>query len=76
MFTTGPQHYTRNLSDAAKFNANPAIIGKPGGTTEPGVVLKNGREIRAVMPLPEALRLANEIADAMATHQTTNGRNH
>lgn len=68
MFTTGPQHYTRNLQDAANFTATPAAIGKPGGTTEPGVVLKHGRGIRAVMPVPEALRLANEIADAIAAH--------
>lgn len=73
MFTTGPQHYTRNLQDAANFNATPAIIGKPGGSQEPGVVLKNGRAIKAVMPLSEALRLANEIADAAAAH-TTNSR--
>lgn len=69
MFTTGPQHYTRNLDDAAKFNATPAIIGKPGGAEETGVVLKLGRAIKAVMPVPEALRLANEIADALASHQ-------
>lgn len=70
MFTTGPQHYTRNVGDAAKFTATPASIGKPGGTHEPGVVLKLGRAIKAVMPVPEALRLANEIADALAAHHT------
>lgn len=74
MFTTAPQHYTRNLEDAANFNASPASIGKPGGSHEPGVVIKNGRFIKAVMPISEALRLANEIADATDAHRTTNSR--
>lgn len=65
MFTTSAEFYNRNLKDAAAFNASAAKIGGPGGTSEPGVVLKHGRAIRAVMPVPEALRLANEIANAI-----------
>ena len=65
MFTTSPEFYTRNLKDAAAFNANPATIGKPGGTSEPGVVLKHSRAIRAVMPVSEAQRLINEIENAI-----------
>lgn len=75
MFTTGPEHYTRNLKDAAAFNATPARIGRQGGIEEPGVVIKHGRAIRAVMPLPEALRLANQIADAIAAHNTNDRKN-
>lgn len=65
MFTTSPEFYSRNLKDAAAFNASAARIGGPAGTSEPGVVLKHSRAIRAVMPVSEALRLANEIADAI-----------
>lgn len=65
MFTTSPEFYTRNLKDAAAFNASPARIGGPGGSIEPGIVLKHNRAIRAVMPVSEARRLSHEIETAI-----------
>lgn len=69
MFITSAHHYDRNVSDAANFTATPAELGVPGGGKEPGVVLRNGRSIKAVLPVSEALRLAHQIADAVASHK-------
>jgi hypothetical protein len=69
MFTSPAQHYDRNLRDAAEFNASPARMDTPGGSQERGVVLRSGKGIRAVMPIPDALRLAHQIADAIAAHK-------
>ena len=69
MFTSPAEHYARNIRDAQDFNASPAWIGAPDGPREPGVVLRSGKGIRAVMPIPDALRLANQIADAIAAHK-------
>ncbi|MDQ0117454.1 hypothetical protein J2T22_000624 [Pseudarthrobacter defluvii] len=66
MFTSPSQFHTRNNKDAALFNAYPAKLMQPAGGKEPGVVLMKGKAIRAVMPVSEALRLANEIADSIA----------
>lgn len=69
MFTSPAQHHDRNLRDAADFTAAPARIGTERGAPVPGVVLRSGKGIRAVMPIPDALRLANQIADAIAAHK-------
>lgn len=69
MFTSPAEHHYRNLRDAAVFSASPARIGTPEGAPEPGVVLRSGNGIRAVMPIPDALRLAHQIADAIAAHR-------
>ncbi|MEO5314198.1 hypothetical protein PV772_08760 [Pseudarthrobacter sp. CC12] len=74
MFITAAHQYDRNVSDAANFTAAPAELGIPGGAREPGVVLRNGKSIKAVMPVSEALRLAHQIADALASHKARAGQ--
>lgn len=69
MFTSGAEYYTRNLKASQNFTAIPARIHNPAGGRENGIVLLNGKGIGAVMPVSEALRLANQIADALAAHR-------
>lgn len=69
MFASGEEHYNRNVRDAAGFIAAPARIRTPDGGQEPGLVIWGHRAIRAVLPATEALRLANQIADALAAHR-------
>jgi len=72
MFKSGAEHYDRNLTQSGTCVARPATINKPSGEQTPGVVLFTTRQVRAVLPIAEALRLANEIADAIAAHKKVN----
>jgi hypothetical protein len=67
-FRSSPSLHARNIADAALFNARPAMLGKPESAPEPGVIIRHGKYIRVVMPVTEALRFANEIADAINSH--------
>lgn len=73
MFTSRPQHYTFNARQATGYTAAPAALGKPDGDHEPAVVLRSLGTIQGVLPVPEALRLATEIADALAAHREKAG---
>lgn len=74
MFTSGSQHYEKNLTQAGTCLARPAVITKPTGEKAPGVVLFTTAQVRAVLPISEALRLANEIADSIAVQRTAEGK--
>lgn len=75
MFTSGPAHYSRNTSQAASYRAFPALLTAKSGEQEPGVILRTGAEIRGVLPVSEALRLADQIHDAAESHYRTTDRN-
>ena len=68
MFKSRPEHYGFNIKQAADFTARPAVINAPEGHTEPAVILRTLGSIQGVLPVTEALRIANEIADALAAH--------
>jgi hypothetical protein len=70
MFTSSPEHYNRNISESANYQAAAAVLTTPTGDRQPAVVLRNGAYIKAVMPIGDALRLANNIADALDAHNT------
>jgi hypothetical protein len=70
MFNSGADHYARNLKQAKSCAVAPATITKPNGEQTPAVVLFTMRQVRAVLPIPEALRLATEIADAADAHRS------
>lgn len=69
MFTSTAEHYERNLTKSENTKAAPALIDTPTGGIEPGVIVWGGKGIKVVMPAPHALRLAHEIADALAAHR-------
>ena len=69
MFTSTAEHYARNLTKSVNTKAAPALIDTPAGSVEPGVIMWTGKGVKVVMPAPHALRLAHEIADALAAHR-------
>lgn len=68
MFKSKPIHHDFNTKQAANYTARPAVLEAPNGQYETGVVLHSMGHIQGVLPVAEALRLANEIADALAEH--------
>lgn len=69
MFSSAAVHYDRNIKDAPTIHAKPATLNPADGMQEPAVVIFKTRQIQHVLPLAEALRLANQIADAIAAHK-------
>ena len=67
MFTSSSQYYEKNVKEAATAQAGKARLHTPTGEQIPGVVIWSGKAVRIVLPIPEALRLANEIADVLAS---------
>jgi hypothetical protein len=63
-FISKPDNYPNNIRDGADITAGPAYLTGPAGQ-EPGVVIRNGFRIRSIIPAAQAIRLANEIADAV-----------
>ncbi len=72
MFSSSGDHYQRNLKDAPTIHAKPATLNPSEGIQEPAVVIFKTRQVQSVLPVTEALRLANQIADAIAAHKNTN----
>jgi len=69
MFISKPEHFHLNMKQAATYNAQPALMAVADGAREPAVVLFSTSQIRGVLPVSEALRLAHEIADAVDAHR-------
>ncbi|MEV4987669.1 hypothetical protein [Pseudarthrobacter sp. LMD1-1-1.1] len=69
MFASLPERYETNVRRAASFRAKPAVLLTPDGGKEPAVMIRQASIIQGVLPVPEALRLANQIADALAAHR-------
>jgi hypothetical protein len=69
MFISKADRHEHNIKQAASYNARPGLLTAPSGQQEPAIVLRSSGAIHAVLPAPEALRLANEIADALAAHR-------
>ena len=69
MFRSDSDRYQENLVLAATTTARPAELQDPAGPKVPAVVVRTRKYILSVMPIPEALRLAHEIADAVAAHR-------
>jgi hypothetical protein len=63
-FISKPENYSGNLREGADMSAGPAYLTGPRGR-EPGVILREGKRILGIVPAAQAIRLANEIADAV-----------
>lgn len=68
MFKSRPEHYTRNNTEGQQLNAQPATMAGQWGE-EPAVGIFQNNQIRYIIPASEALRVATEIADAIAVHR-------
>lgn len=68
MFISDAARYEFNIAEAAQYRATPAKLSAPTGEKLPAVMLKSGPHIKTLMPISEALRLANQIADAVEAH--------
>ncbi|WP_432244802.1 hypothetical protein ACRB8A_12420 [Arthrobacter sp. G.S.26] len=69
MFTSKAEHYGINIKQGVTINAKPALMTTDNGEHIAAVVVFKSRQIQSVLPLADALRLANEIADAIAAHR-------
>lgn len=63
-FVSKPHNYATNIMEGSTIAALPAWLTAPDGR-EPGIIIRAGYQIRAVIPTADALRLANEIVDAV-----------
>ncbi len=68
IFTSTSDHYEDNISRSNKIGAHPAWSWDTTSTRHPAVVLLRGTPVPLVLTPEDALRLANEIADALANH--------
>ena len=68
MFTSPAARYTQNTHAGVAIKAGPARLTNLSGTEEPGVIIRANHIIHAVIPAQDALRLAHQIADAVAEH--------
>lgn len=66
-FVSRPHTYGMNVADGKHVSAGPATLTSPTGP-EPGIIIRRGSQIHFVIPAEDAIRLANEIADAVEAH--------
>lgn len=66
-FVSRPHTYGMNVEDGRQVSAGPALLTSPSGQ-EPGVIIRRGSRIAYVIPAEDAIRLANDIADAVEAH--------
>lgn len=71
LFTAQERFYAKNNNLAAKTYARPSLQKTPIDTTEPSVTIFAHDEIRCILPLDDALRLATQIADSIQYHKET-----
>jgi hypothetical protein len=64
LFISKPENYNLNISEGAALRAEPALLSGYDGR-ENGVVIRGGHRVKFVITTAQALRLANEIADAV-----------
>jgi hypothetical protein len=64
VFISKPENYDANLQEGAEVSAGRAWLSSPAGPI-PGIIVRRDNYIRFVIPAADALRLANEIADAV-----------
>ncbi|KQQ66104.1 hypothetical protein [Microbacterium sp. Leaf320] len=68
-FYAKSDRYTQNVAEGSRTMATPALLNTPYGTAEPGVAVYVDQNVRFVIPLGDALRIANQIADIASAHR-------
>jgi hypothetical protein len=75
MFQSRSEHYATNVKHAPTVHATLATLTGPDGAQQPAVAIFKARQIQSVLPTADALRLATEIADALAAHRAPKKEN-
>lgn len=70
VFQSYAANYDRNISDGHKAQVHMATLAGPQGL-EPGIAIRVGQYPRMVVPTSDALRIANDIADAATRQRET-----
>lgn len=70
VFHDKPSKHHRTMTSSTTAVASPAVLKSPEGDTRPGVALIDDRGPRLVITAEAALRLANQIADALQYFKT------
>ena len=71
MFTTKPELYKQNMTRSRALTFQPAVL-TDDTTAHAAVSLHEHGKIRCVIGRDDAIRLANEIIEALAFHNTKN----
>lgn len=69
LFMSKTDRYDDDMRAADSLRACPVWLMNPNGEQEPGVGLFEGTRPRFMMPLTDALRVANQIADIIQDHK-------
>lgn len=69
MFKSDANRYHENVFRAAGTRADQAELQDPAGPRVPAVILRDTHYILGILPIPDALRVAHEIADAVEAHR-------
>lgn len=69
-FTSRPEYYERDTEKAAGIVVAPGLLTRPDGTTEPAITFFASSHILAVLPVPEAYRIASGIADLLTEYRS------
>lgn len=70
VFHSYAANYDRNISDGEKAQVNMATLAGPQGL-EAAIAIRVGQYPRLVVPTSDALRIANDIADAATRQRET-----
>ncbi|WP_454114244.1 hypothetical protein [Microbacterium maritypicum] len=62
-FYAKADRYTQNVQEGRVTKAMPALLNTPFGRAERGVAMYVGPNVRFVIPISDALRIATQIAD-------------
>ena len=63
-FISKPENYDHNIREGYGATAGPAILSGHNGR-ENAVIIRSGHHIKFILPTDQAIRIANEIADAV-----------
>lgn len=70
-FIAQSSQWHRNLRDSERVSAGPAVRIDLEGNRHPGVVMRMGEGRLLILDPADALRLANNLADALAENKST-----
>lgn len=71
IYKTRPEFYETNIARAEAIEAVPGLLSSPDGSTEPAVILFNGRGFGYALNHTQALRIADAIATILQAQRTT-----
>lgn len=73
LFTGRPEHFAKNARRAARLHAGPAYMETPEGERIAAVGIFDGQRLNELLPVDDALRLANALVDAAERHDSIQG---